>query len=124
MSKMCLDCFNREFGKEINPSDVILDESCCKACGEMKPCILRLKNPWGKGQYFLGIRDQVFSEDNLASMETEEDIELARMMEDFAQQVGTRYNTINEKLLNDLSAAVPEDMEQKALDYIDSYTKQ
>ena len=46
MAEHCLKCFNKYFTEEnekFAEKDVILKEDLCEGCGEIKPCVMRIK---------------------------------------------------------------------------------
>lgn len=44
MAEICLDCFNKYFEDiKLTEKDVITDIEFCEECGELKPCIIRIK---------------------------------------------------------------------------------
>ena len=47
MAEICLDCFNKEREEYNEPplteKDVILDDDLCEWCGEIKPCVILIK---------------------------------------------------------------------------------
>lgn len=44
MAEFCLDCFNQYVSEEeLTEEDVLLDFDLCEGCGEIKPCVVRLK---------------------------------------------------------------------------------
>ena len=122
MSEICLDCLNKEFGKKYKASAVILEDDLCEACGEIKPCVIRFRRPWERIKYFFGFRERPFTEEELAEMEAEEEAEFAKLMDTLAQQEGEKYERLNERLQNDPSAAVPPEIEKRALDFIKETT--
>ena len=47
MSELCLDCYNKMFGKNLTEHDVTLEPDICEGCGEYKDCVLDIRNkPW------------------------------------------------------------------------------
>ena len=123
MSEICLDCFNKESGREYTERDVLLDYDLCETCGEIKPCVIRFRRPLEKLFYSLGFRKRMLTDEELAAWQEEEDKRIAELMEEFAEHEGEKYNALNERLQNDPSAAVPADFKQKAVDLIQGYTK-
>ena len=46
MAEYCLNCFNKYFTEEneaLTEKNVILKEDLCEGCGEIKPCVMRIK---------------------------------------------------------------------------------
>lgn len=47
MAEMCLDCYNKDAikngGKPLTEEEVVLDDDFCEWCGEIKPCIITIK---------------------------------------------------------------------------------
>lgn len=44
MAEFCLDCFNQYVSdEELTEEDVLLDLDLCEGCGEIKPCVVRVK---------------------------------------------------------------------------------
>ena len=121
MSEICLDCFNKDCGKEYTEYDVLLDYDLCEFCGKIKPCVIRYRRPLEKLFYSLGFRKKMLSDEELAAWQEEEDKRTAELMEEFARHEGEKYDALNERLKNDPSAAVPTDIEKRALDFINSY---
>ena len=123
MSEICLDCFNKECGREYTERDVLLDYDLCETCGKIKPCVVRYRGALGKLLYSLGFRKRMLTDDASADCQEEEDALIARLMEDFGEQEGERFNALNEQLQDDPSAAVPADVEQRVLDLIQKHSK-
>ncbi len=47
MAEICLDCFNKERQKDnkapLTKKDVVLNNDLCEWCGEIKPCVIAMK---------------------------------------------------------------------------------
>jgi hypothetical protein len=47
MAEICLDCYNKELAECNKPilteKEVVLDDDLCESCGEIKPCIIVIK---------------------------------------------------------------------------------
>lgn len=44
MAEFCVKCFNEMNGTNFKEEDVTLDMDLCEGCGEIKKCIVTLKN--------------------------------------------------------------------------------
>ena len=119
MSEICLDCLSKLDGKRYRPSAVILDDDWCEECCQYKPCVIRFRKPWERIKYFFGIRERELTDEEWEALEAEQDAELARLMSDYLQQEGERYNAEVERLRNDPNAAVPPEVERRALELIE-----
>lgn len=47
MAEICLECFNKEAAEynepQLTEKEVVLANDLCEWCGEIKPCIMRVK---------------------------------------------------------------------------------
>ena len=120
MSEICLDCLSKLDGKRYRPSAVILDDDWCEECCQYKPCVIRFRKPWERVKYFFGIRERELTEEEWAAIEAEEDAQFAKMMDELMESEGERYEAENERLQNDPDAAVPPEMEKRALELIEN----
>lgn len=120
MSELCLDCLSKMDGKRYRPSSVILGDDWCEECCQYKPCVIRFRKPWERIKYFFGIRERELSEEEWAELEEEEDARFARMMDEFMDSEGKRYEAENERLKDDPDAAVPIAIEKRAIERIEN----
>lgn len=47
MAEFCLECFNEymldEDAEELTEKDVVFDDDLCEGCGEVLPCVVKVK---------------------------------------------------------------------------------
>jgi hypothetical protein len=43
MAEFCLECLNRMNGTHYTKEQVELEEGLCEGCGEVKPCVIRIR---------------------------------------------------------------------------------
>lgn len=60
MAEICLDCYNKEATennkKTLSEKEVILEDDLCEMCGEIKPCIIIIKEKNIVKRFFSFIR--------------------------------------------------------------------
>lgn len=85
---------------------------------------MRYRRPIERLFYHLGFHGRELTEEELAAVQADwdaQDAMLEQLLKEQAERDGEKYIALNEQLQNDPDAAVPPELEAKALELIDKY---
>lgn len=121
MSDICHEHTKTRNRKHHSACDVIDDLS--KTSARMRICFIHRRKPFRCFLIFLRICERENKGEKPEALEAEEDAILVKLMAEYAEEEGKKYNALNEQLQDIPPSAVPVIIEKRFLELINRELK-
>lgn len=121
MSDICHEYTEKRNRKHHSTCDVI---DIIRITGaKIRICFIHGRKPFLRFLNFFRIHERKNKGEKLDALEAEEDAILAKLMAEYAEEEGKKYNALNEQLQDIQPSAVPVNIDKRFLELIDNKLK-